>query len=73
MHSEAVDEPKWHLQNEQRHDQPFSQTYPTMDRPFLVLGSCFFTAGFTRGASMLLTGSDLPLIQVQFGFVRPLH
>ena len=28
---------------------PFSQTYPTMDRPCLALGSCFTAASFTRG------------------------
>ena len=28
---------------------PFSQTYPNMDKPGSVLGSCFTAASFTRG------------------------
>ena len=28
--------------------KPFSQTYPSVDTPPLALGSCFFTASFTR-------------------------
>ena len=29
--------------------QPFSKTYPDMDTPDLVFGSCFTAASFTRG------------------------
>ena len=32
----------------QRFFQPYSQTYPTMDKPPLALGSCFFAVSFTR-------------------------
>ena len=32
---------------------PFSQTYPSVDMPPLALGSCFFTASFTRGVCLV--------------------
>jgi hypothetical protein len=32
---------------------PFSKTYPDMDRPDLVFGSCFFVASFTRGLRLV--------------------
>ena len=32
---------------------PFSQTYPSMDRPCSALGSCFTAAGFTRGLRLV--------------------
>ncbi len=34
---------------QQEGKEPFSQTYPDLDRPDVALGSCFSAASFTRG------------------------